>query len=261
MIPEIPEFLIEKEIIKQYSSYFSPYHIILGFDYDTLLPRILNLVGLNLMISGTPKSGKGNFVKYLLSSVLSNCDIAPIQIVIFDKATVKKFSQIASTKSDIIRYEISSASMSEICKEWNVELESRKQLVIENNGDMSILNDKPLLMMICEDSSKEMLSNFDETLFNYSAYKFSCIISNVNEEVNPMKTPKLSKIQSAGADFLLFGSFIASNTVNSFIKIQMPEKKKLASLETSIGDAYYIESSDQTKVYRLRTPMHSSEYV
>ncbi|MGN0630177.1 MAG: type VII secretion protein EssC, partial [Ruminococcus sp.] len=90
LIPEIPEFLMEKDVRMQYASYFQPYQIILGFDYDTLMPKTLGLSGLNLIISGTPKSGKGNFIRYMISSIEANLNNAPAQIVIFDKATVKK---------------------------------------------------------------------------------------------------------------------------------------------------------------------------
>ena len=258
LIPEIPEFLMENELRKQYISMYTPYNLILGFDYDTLLPRGLNLIGLNLMISGTPKSGKGNFVKYLISCMASNSKQFPIQICIFDKATAKKFETESREYNSIIRYEISASNMSQLCKEWKAELETRKQLVLTNKGDTSVLDDKPLLLMICEDSSKEMLSGFDETLFEYSAYKFAWIASNVdNEDISPMKSQKLYKIKNSGANFLLFGSFSASNVVDGFVKIPITEKRERLAVDVTEGDAFYVESNDMTKVYRIKTPQHN----
>lgn len=148
--------------------------------------------------------------------------------------------------------------MTDVCKEWKAELESRKQLVLASNGDMSVLEGKPLLLMICEDSSKEMLTNFDETLFDYSAYKFAWIASNVdNEEISPMRSQKLYKIKSSGTNFLLFGSFSASNVVDGFVKIPITEKRERLAVDVSIGDAFYVEANDMTKVYRLKTPQHN----
>ena len=173
LIPEIPEFLMEKDVRKQYSSYFLPYHIILGFDYDSLMPMKVNLSGLNMIVSGTPKSGKGNFIRYMVSCLEANLTSAPVQVVIFDKATVKKYEVLSKKYNCITSYELSSENMKSICQKWKAELELRKQLVLEHHGDMSVLDDKPLLMMICEDSSKEMLNNFDEGLFDYLAYNES----------------------------------------------------------------------------------------
>lgn len=258
LIPEIPEFLMEKEIQAQYASYFSPYHMILGFDYDTLMPQKMALSGLNLIISGTPKSGKGNFVKYMISSIEANLDAAPAQVVIFDKATVKKYAETAQKYRCVTNYELSSEHMGSLCKEWKAELEARKKLVLEHHGDMSVLDEKPLLMMICEDSSKEMLNDFDEGILELLAYKFSFVVSNAeNEELSPMRSAKLYRAKNAGANFLLLGAFSASNIVNSFIKISMAERRERLSVETTVGDAFYVEAVDQTKVYRLKTIRHT----
>ncbi len=258
LIPQIPEFLMESDLRKQYSSMYGNYQLILGFDYDTLLPRTITISGLKLMISGTPKFGKGNFTRYLISCLIANAENSPVKICIFDKATVKKYSDDAASHVDTIRYELSSSSMTDVCKEWKAELESRKQLVLASNGDMSVLEGKPLLLMICEDSSKEMLTNFDETLFDYSAYKFAWIASNVdNEEISPMRSQKLYKIKSSGTNFLLFGSFSASNVVDGFVKIPITEKRERLAVDVSIGDAFYVEANDMTKVYRLKTPQHN----
>lgn len=258
LIPEIPEFLIENELRKQYVSMYGNYQLILGFDYDTLLPRSLDLIGLKLMISGTPKSGKGNFVRYIISCLALNSENAPVEICVFDRATVKKYAVDSQKHASIIRYELSSSNMGDICKEWKTELETRKQMVLANNGDISILDKKPLLLMICEDSSKEMLANFDETLFEFMAYKFSWIASNIdNEEISPMRSQKLYKIKNSGINFLLFGSFSASNVVDGFVKIPITEKRERLSVDVNVGDAFYVEANDMTKVYRLKTPQHN----
>lgn len=140
----------------------------------------------------------------------------------------------------------------------NAELEARKKLVLEHHGDMSVLDEKPLLMMICEDSSKEMLNDFDEGILELLAYKFSFVVSNAeNEELSPMRSAKLYRAKNAGANFLLLGAFSASNIVNSFIKISMAERRERLSVETTVGDAFYVEAVDQTKVYRLKTIRHT----
>jgi len=140
-------------------------------------------------------------------------------------------------------------------------MESRagsKKETLEHHGDMSVLDEKPLLMMICEDSSKEMLNDFDEGILELLAYKFSFVVSNAeNEELSPMRSAKLYRAKNAGANFLLLGAFSASNIVNSFIKISMAERRERLSVETTVGDAFYVEAVDQTKVYRLKTIRHT----
>ncbi len=256
-IPQIPEFLHENQVRKQYHSYFSRYQIILGFDYDTLLPRTLQLSGLNLIISGTPKSGKGNFIQYLISCVQKQLSNAPAKIVIFDKATSKKLESAAKSNSCVEHYELSTEHMTSICSEWKQELESRKKLVLEHSGDMSVLDEKPLLMMIFEDSNKDMMQSFDEKLLDYTAYKFSWIASNViNDEISPMKTPKLFQAKKAGADFLLFGSVQASKLFDSFSKIPIIRRDSRLNGEPKPGDAFLTEYADPTKVYRIKTVLH-----
>ena len=51
LIPEIPKLLTENELYKQYPAFFSDGHMILGFDYDTMLPIPFNLVGVNLILA------------------------------------------------------------------------------------------------------------------------------------------------------------------------------------------------------------------
>lgn len=147
---------------------------------------------MNLIVSGTRKSGKGNFIKYMLSCLEQNCESSPVKISIFDKATVKKFADICESNSCIEHYELSKSNVSKICLDWKTELMRRKQLVIQSNGDLSVLNNLPLLLMIFEDSSKEMLSGFDDELFDLFDYKFAWIASNVdNEDISPMRAPVL----------------------------------------------------------------------
>lgn len=257
LIPEIPEFLMEKDVKKQYPSYFSPYQIILGFNYDSLMPTKINLSGLNMIISGTSKSGKGNFIRYMVSCLEANLKSAPVEIVIFDKATIKKYEPLSKKYNCITGYELSSERMKNICQDWKTELECRKQLVLEHHGDMSVLDDKPLLMMICEDSGKEMLNNFDENLFEYLAYKFTWIASNAaNDDISPMKAPKLYKAKTYGAGCLLFGSVSASKMFDGFIKISLTEKNERLNRDVSKGDAFYVDANDPTTVYRLKTVIH-----
>lgn len=257
LIPEIPEFIMEKDVRKQYSSYFSPYHIILGFDYDSLMPMKFNLSGLNMIVSGIPKSGKGNFIRYMVSCLDANSASAPVQIVIFDKATIKKYESLSKKYNCITSYELSSENMKSICQEWKAELESRKQLVLEHHGDMSVLDDKPLLMMICEDSGKEMLNNFDDSLFDYLAYKFTWIASNAsNDDISPMKAPKLYKAKTSGAGCMIFGSVSASKIFDGFIKISLSEKNERLNKDVNKGDSFYVDANDPTTVYRLKTVIH-----
>lgn len=262
LIPEIPEFLMENEIRKQHSSCFLGYNVILGFDYDTLMPKTINLCGLNLLISGTPKSGKGNFIKYIISCLEFSKENTPSEIIIFDRATVKKFEITAKKYSCITMYEMSPENMVDICKKWKSELEDRKQLVLKNKGDTSVLNDKPLLMMIFEDSSKEMLERFDESLFSYLPYKFSWIASSMdNDDIPPMSAPKLYKAQKAGAGFMFFGNMSASKSIDKFAKIKPTDKTNRYGMEMESGDAFYVDAKDCTKLYRIKTIIHQETSI
>ncbi|MCM1223572.1 MAG: FtsK/SpoIIIE domain-containing protein, partial [Lachnospiraceae bacterium] len=257
LIPEISESLMENDICRQYASYYDGYQIILGFNYETLMPKKINLSGLNLMVSGTPESGKGNFTRYIISRLEAVKESSPSEIIIFDKATIKKFEPESKKYSCVSRYEISPDNMAEICKEWKAELESRKQLVLANKGDMSVLKDKPLLMMICEDSGKDMLEKFDDTLFSYLPYKFAWIASSVeNDDMSPMNAHKLYKAKNAGAGFMFFGAMAASKSIDKFAKFQPSEKTNRFGVEMEQGDAFYVDARDITKVYRMKTIIH-----
>ena len=94
-IPIIPESLFENDVNMEFKSYYVPYKIILGFDYDTLQPMQINLCGLNVIMSGIPKSGKTNFVKYLISCIQKQIYVAPTRVAIFDKATIKSLENTA----------------------------------------------------------------------------------------------------------------------------------------------------------------------
>ena len=257
LIPEIPKLLTENELYKQYPAFFSDGHMILGFDYDTMLPIPFNLVGMNLILAGTPQSGKRNFVRYMLSCLHRTMETSPVEIVIFDKASEKRLESEATAYADHVRYELSSVNMAVICKEWKAKLEERKQRVIANQGNLDVLKEEPLLLMLCEDSGKEVMNAFDEALLDLSAYKFTFIASNVeNEDITPFRSPKLYKVKSAGAHFLWFGSYAASNIADGFTKVSIAEKRGRLGVEVNPGDAFYVEPSNQTKVYRIKTPKH-----
>lgn len=257
IIPEIPNPLIENDVRSKYFSYFTPYSFILGFDYNSLMPIKMNLSGLNMIIAGTSQPDKTNFIKYMISCINAGIESAPVQIVIFDKATVRKYAGLADKYNCITRYEISTQNMKSICSDWKKELEERKKLVLENNGDMSVLNDKPLLMMIYEDSSKEMLNDFDDSLFNYLPYKFAWMASDVdNDEISSVKAPKLYRAKSAKANFMLFGSARAGNIIDGFISVPLAERNKIMNTEIGEKDALYVNAENKTTVYRIKTILH-----
>ena len=257
IIPEIPNPLIENDVRSKYFSYFTPYSFILGFDYNSLMPIKMNLSGLNMIIAGTSQPDKTNFIKYMISCINAGIESAPVQIVIFDKATVRKYAGLADKYKCITRYEISTQNMKSICSDWKKELEERKKLVLENNGDMSVLNDKPLLMMIYEDSSKEMLNDFDDSLFNYLPYKFAWMASDVdNDEISSVKAPKLYRAKSAKANFMLFGSARAGNIIDGFISVPLAERNKIMNTEIGEKDALYVNAENKTTVYRIKTILH-----
>ena len=260
LIPEIPEFLMENEIRKQYSSYYAKYDFILGFDYDTLMPKKISLSGLCLLVSGTPESGKGNFTRYIISCLEISKNSAPAEVIIFDKAAVKKFEETSKAYSFVSGYEMSPENVIDICQKWKTELESRKQLVLANHGDMSVLDEKPLLLMIFEDSGKDMLEKFDEALFSYLPYKFSWIASNVeNDDMAPMSAPKLYKAKNAGAGFMFFGNMLASKSIDKFARIKPADKSGRLGMDMEPGDAFYVDAKDSTKVYRIKTIIHQDK--
>lgn len=105
-----------------------------------------------------------------------------------------------------------------------------------------------------------MLASFDEALFEYMAYKFTWIASNVdNDEITPMKAPKLFKAKSAGMNALLFGSYSASKVFDGFVKIPITEKRERLGIETNQGDAFFVIAQDTTTVYRLKTIVHTED--
>ena len=55
----------------------------------------------------------------------------------------------------------------------------------------------------------------------------------------------------------MFGSFSASNIVDGFVKIPITEKRERLAVDVTEGDAFYVESNDMTKVYRIKTPQHN----
>ncbi|MBR1458462.1 MAG: type VII secretion protein EssC [Oscillospiraceae bacterium] len=257
-IPEIPEFLLQSELMRQQPECFRQYNTILGYNYDTLEPVCCSLSGRLLFVSGTPGTGKTNLIRYFLGCLRAGLDTCPVQAVIFDKPTVKSLESYAS--ESFVDYRISGDGLRALCKEWKTELERRKALVLEHHGDLSVLEDLPLLLMIFEDSGKDTLNDLDEELLGYTAYKFSWIASNVdNEDLSPMRTPKLYRAKALGADCMLFGMFSASNLIDGFVKIPLAEKRERLGIAVSPGDAFYVSAADPTRVLRLKTVICAQE--
>lgn len=85
-IPEIPEIVSEQFVRKQYGKdCVKPYEVLMGLDFDTISLRKFNMLKTPLFgFVGRKESNKFEYVKYMLGSIISNQEKAPVNMYMID---------------------------------------------------------------------------------------------------------------------------------------------------------------------------------
>lgn len=248
LIPVIPKLLDVKFIRRNFDMKLKPYSVICGLDYSSVSPRILDFTTIGtLTVCGREKSGKGNFIRYVLSQLNENSET-----VIVDDVS-RKFSNLNQTVS---RYILDTEEIKEIISDWNDRLKKRYEMLIGGNRNFE---KEPLLLLIIQNNDihnviskdKEILAKFKEMTTKYKAMNFCVIYSNTENAQIPFSSPDTLKMIKDSKHYLVFDDI--QNIKITDIPMQLARQFK-KPIET--GDAYYIKDNG---INKLKTVLSSQQ--
>jgi type VII secretion protein essC len=244
LIPVIPKLLDEEFIKQNYDVRLKPYSVICGLDYSNVSAKIFDFRTMSILsICGREKSGKGNFIRYILSQLEKNSEEYPIEIVIADDVS-RKYSDLSS----VSRYILSPEDVKDIITEWYERLKKRYEMLISRDIQFE---KEPLLLLIIQNNDvhdviskdKAILAMYKEMLIKYKAMKFCVIYSQTENAQIAFSAPDTMKMIKDYKNYLIFDDI--QNIKLTDVPIQVARQFK-KPLET--GDVYYVNGGGFAKL-------------
>lgn len=249
LIPVIPKLLDEEFIKQNYDVRLKPYSVVCGLDYSNVSAQIFDFSAIGtLSICGREKSGKGNFIRYILSQLEKNSEKSPIETVIVDDVS-RKFSGLSTAS----RYILSPEDVKDVITEWHERLKKRYEMLMSRDNQFER---EPLLILIIQNNDvhdiinkdKAVLALYKEMLSKYKAMKFCVIYSQTENSQIAFSAPDTMKMIKESKNYLIFDD--VQNIKLTDVPMQVARQFK-KPLET--GDAYYVNGGGFAK---LKTVLH-----
>lgn len=248
-IPEIPETLTWEYVEQEYPNYVGKDRMILGLDYESILPVSLDMTNLPfLAIVGNAESKKKQFVHYFVQTLLDN-RYFNTELYISD-GMQKDFEQYKHSEK-IAGYETAIDTSAEMILEIEARLDARYNAV--SNGGMDAIADETWIVLLMDNrdviteisNDNQTLEAFKNIISKYKNMKAFVLFTNVeNENIAFNSSEVLKQIKNANT-FLLFEDISNIKVCDLSISITKKFAKKIEP-----DDAYMILNN---KISKLRT--------
>lgn len=248
IIPVIPDLLTRQFVDTQYGfAIKNPYDLVIGLNYGNVSPFVLNLANVGVLaITGREKSGRSNFIRYMLSTMQNrnsnNVDVYVIDNVerklasVQDNSIVKSYSVIAETAVETI---------------INIEDELKLRYEALVSGDENIINNSNLIIFIINNiDAIENISNNAKALEAYMNIKIRyknmnvCIIAGDYPNTNiSYSSPEIIRSLRDAKHFLYFDDIDSMKVIDLPLTIVRQFKKPIM-----VGDCYYFNDNNCYKI-------------
>ena len=254
IIPVIPDLLTQNFVSSNLKGYMStPYSLVVGLDYASVSPMVLQLnnLGMPLTITGREGSGKHNFFKYVVNMLDSNSkDKSDIYIIdgigkklssLEEKESVKKYAFLADGAKDII------VSIEDELKERYDRLAAGDDNAIsKSNMILLIINNYEALEAISNDS--EIFESYKNIISRYKNMNVCVLIGDYeNTNISYLSSDIIKNIRDA-RHFLYFDDMANLKILDLPLAVMREFKKPI-----ELGDAYYIKDNDCYKIKTVRS--------
>lgn len=246
IIPEIPRDLNASYMEKNYASYMRPGNVLLGLDYNTVLPAEVDLAnGGMFVLSGKADKGKDIFTKYFIESMLKD-SFGETELYVVDDATGKWRDYEFDPKTAIYTNTMDAvpAMLDEIeqCAQARMEMSNRSKNALDN---------EPWLVLVIENNDfttdmsadKKAVASFRNIIGKYSAMKILVLFTNIENANISFSAPELMKVIKDNKRYLVFEDVANIKLCDISISVT---KKYAKPLE--FGDAYLIRDTEITKI-------------
>lgn len=245
-IPEIPEYLTERYMEANYSSTDSQ-KIVVGLDYATVDPIMMNLRRPNLLaLCGPDDSGKSNFIKYFVNSIVNSGNES--SIFIFDDYR-KKLSALCKY-AEISLYETQGMKYKDFFTSLEMSLQSAYQKLTGNGEEpdelkVIILNNPDVIVDISND--KSTIAIVKDIVGKYKMLNVYIVLGCVPNSQIVYGAPELYKMAKETRNILYFDNLDMCKIIDVPALIIRNNRKRISK-----GDAYYIHDLD---FYKVKTPI------
>lgn len=249
IIPVIPELLTSQYVENAFAGYMAEkYSLVVGLDYATVSPFViqLNNLGMPLTITGKEGAGKHNFFKYAVNMLNK---VYPNQTEVHIVDSINKKLSALKTLGNVKNYEFMPENVHSIIVDIEQQLKDRYDEMACGNDD--ILRESNLIILII--NNKEAIEFISENASIFNSYKNIvgkyknmnvCVLFGDYENTNiSYSSPDLVKNLRDARHFLCFDD-IANLKILDMPLATMRQFKK----QIDVGDAYYIKDNECTKV-------------
>lgn len=249
IIPVIPELLTRQYVENAFAGYMAEkYSLVVGLDYATVSPFViqLNNLGMPLTITGKEGAGKHNFFKYAVNMLNK---VYPNQTEVHIVDSINKKLSALKTLGNVKNYEFMPENVHSIIVDIEQQLKDRYDEMACGNDD--ILRESNLIILII--NNKEAIEFISENASIFNSYKNIvgkyknmnvCVLFGDYENTNiSYSSPDLVKNLRDARHFLCFDD-IANLKILDMPLATMRQFKK----QIDVGDAYYIKDNECTKV-------------
>lgn len=246
IIPEIPRDLNASYMEKNYASYMRSGNVLLGLDYNTVLPAEVDVAkGGMFVLSGKADKGKDIFTKYFIESMLKD-NFGETELYVVDDVAGKWKDYEFDPKTAIYTNTMDAvpAMLDEIeqCAQARMEMCNRNK---------NALDDEPWIVLLIESNDfatemsadKKAVASFRNIIGKYSDMKIFVLFTNVENANISFSAPELMKVIKDNKRYLIFED--VSNIKICDISLSVT-KKYAKPLE--FGDAYLIRDTEITKI-------------
>ena len=247
VIPEIPKELNVDYMQKVYPNYQKEGNVVLGLDYNTVLPSVLDLTaGGMLTLSGKKEKGKDAFATYFVESMLKET-FGETELYILDDMT-RKWGDYEFHPNTAV-YSNTSETIQAVIDEMDQRVQMRYEQFSE--GQFDALKEEPWLVLVVESSdaiaelsgNKQAMSAIKSWIGKYRNMKVFLLMSNVENNNIAFSAPDLLKVVKDNRRYLIFED--ANNIKLCDISISVT-KKYAKPLEP--GEAFYVHENELTKL-------------
>lgn len=249
IIPVIPELLTSQYVENAFAGYMAEkYSLVVGLDYATVSPFViqLNNLGMPLTITGKEGAGKHNFFKYAVNMLNK---VYPNQTEVHIVDSINKKLSALKTLGNVKNYEFMPENVQSIIVDIEQQLKDRYDEMACGNDD--VLRESNLIILII--NNKEAIEFISENASIFNSYKnivgkFKnmnvCVLFGDYENTNiSYSSPDLVKNLRDARHFLYFDDIANLKILDMPLAVMRQFKKPIET-----GDAYYIKDNECIKI-------------
>ena len=259
-IPMVPEIIKESELYLHERELFAlPYQLPIGLAFSNVQYNYLNLLKQTIFaVIGRDKSGKTNFVLYVLSILHKTIFTGLTEAYILDSAN--RALEPASGYGYVEEYSIDVNDAEYFLDSILAKLEKRQELLNEKRGlgsEEELLADQPLLLLVVENPTfvsavckdKELYAKFVKITKEYKNLKVAVLFCSVENTPVGITAPDMLKQIKEAKQAIIFEDLTNIRIFDVGLKYQ-----KLYPKPITIGDGYFLSGNE---IEKLKTVLHT----